>query len=64
MGRNCCGAGRGADVGVGTRDPERGSGCRVRDGVVERGGVLERLWRIDVSLGVSAVSIWSWGGLL
>ena len=44
MGRNCCGAGRGA-VGVGTGDPERGSGCRVRVGVVERGGVLERLWR-------------------
>ena len=36
--------GRGA-VGVGTGEPERGSGCRVRVGVVERGGVLERLLR-------------------
>ena len=44
VGRNCCGVGRGA-VGVGTGEPERGSGCRVRVGVVERGGVLERLLR-------------------
>ena len=44
VGRNCCGVGRDA-VGVGTGDPERGSVCRVRGGVVERGGVLERLLR-------------------
>ena len=44
MGRNCCGVGRDA-VGVGIGDPERGSGRRVRVGVVERGGVLERLLR-------------------
>ena len=44
VGRNCCGVERGA-VGVGTGEPERGSGCRVRVGVVERGGVLERLVR-------------------
>ena len=28
----------------GIGEPVRGSGCRVRVGVVERGGVLERLW--------------------
>ena len=44
VGRNCCGVERGA-VGVGIGEPERGSGCRVRVGVVERGGVLERLVR-------------------
>ena len=42
---NCCGAGLGNDVGVGLGDPERGSGWRVRVGVVERGGVLVRLLR-------------------
>ena len=35
----------GNDVGVGLGDPERGSGWRVRVGVVERGGVLVRLLR-------------------
>ena len=40
----CCGAGDGA-VRQGIGEPARGSGCRVRVGVAERGGVLERLWR-------------------
>ena len=31
-------------VGVGTGEPERGSGCRVQVGVAERGGVFDRLW--------------------